>query len=636
MNPAQERTHEFLREKCGLDPEASPVSKRNPRPSDQSPYLTISGMSLIGADFRELDLKFASFDECDLSSARFDHCNLFKAKFRNCVLYNASFNGAILVDVDFRGAKLFGVRFGSAKIFGDGDRDLAQLLTRECCDDGRLVYRGTAGRKVWQKAGKDHCEWPRPFLRTYVRYGTNSVDGGVYVSGLLNREIIEIHDLHSNILWSRWRDREKGLDDSFPRPPGDAWPENATESILREYRHCMDRQGRHYVASEARFWEKSYSAASRWRAIQSKILQSNGKMPSYWRRIAAAIPAEIARSFLHPRDRRRKFRFGRDLNMNSDQVLGKREKPPRDRPRSADKEHRGKHRDNNRILFGAPNFTSFFTFLKQLLALYLFIGLFLWILSNEHQLLAVLLIAPPVLTFLVMLPKKLEPEDSRLGIFKDIARDLVRACREYIQHVVCGSGERPFHGIVSLIAWVALFGILFNLSAVRPTQSGEPQQLVEPDSVSSQFAALDSSRVSTIPNQVTVEDTAAHCDDLLRDQKATSVDVPDANLSRQRSSFWHHRRHCDPDSQYRISALPPATHAAPFVANSENWIGNGNEKFNIIDGFYVSVVTATTLGYGDFSPGSRTISFLVSVEVIGGLLLFSLLTASLVSKAMSR
>lgn len=473
--------------RAGFDPTLSPVQVDGDRPrqAGQSPFLRVSGKCLVGADFRGLDLKFAVFDRCDLSSARFDGCNLFKAKFTECVLYNASFGGAVLVDVVFRGAMLFGVRLERAEIYGSGDQQLSDLLAREYFDSERqqLAFRGTASRQVWASALSAHedGEWPRKFPKELRDYGAAIEEDGRCICGVCKEEVIEIHNIHSPVLWRRFQRRVKHPDDSFPRPPGDAWAEDSTGTVLRGYRHCMERMGRHYIASEARFMEKAYFTAAKWRVLQSKILgaDSHGSC-SRGRIILGAFPAIIAWSLLHPDDERRKHLFGRSITPHgagppiwletrtrdeppgesrSDSTLAAQGEPP-----GAGEESAG-----SGYVFGMPSSAiEFATFVGHLVLFMCFGAIALSGFSGGAASgmgrLAVISLVSLCVTIASMVWDDLWPQPDlavlqRRG--KSATRDVYRAIIEFAEHVLFGYGERPLRALAAYGTWVLLFGLMY-------------------------------------------------------------------------------------------------------------------------------------------------------------------------------
>lgn len=548
----------------GFDPALAPVRARALQP-EKPPFVELTGLSLVGADFTDLDLKFAVFDRCDLSSARFDNCNLFKAKFTECVLYNASFDKAVLVDVVFRGSMLFGIRFQEAEIYGTGDRGLTDMLSREFFDSARqhLAYRGTAGQSKWHSSliSDENMEWPSAIPNHVSACGTSTSSDGQRVIGLRRGEVIELQKLHSRGLRDRWRARKRHPEENFARPPGDAWPEDSTGMMLRSYRHCLERTGRPYPASEARFWEKAYLTASKWRILQSKIIQADPEgVCDRWRMICGALPAMIAKSLLHPSDLRRKLLYGRTLTARGasrpvHRQVGIRADPHASNLGGSAKEPLKQGTDQGDgeapeparaislavryAAIGIASSCGHLLFLMLLGGVALF-GFRYGAASGIAWVLSFLLVMS-LITILCMVPTDVRSssnEETWATEATDALRDIYRVSNEFAQHVLCGYGERPARAVAAYGAWVLLFGVIYWCNGTE-------------------FA----------------------------------------------------------------------------VDRCTNF---GNSDFGFGKAVYISVVTATTLGYGDISPDSIGMAQLVSLEVVGALLLMAILLASLTRKFIGR
>lgn len=58
--------------------------------------------------------------------------------------------------------------------------------------------------------------------------------------------------------------------------------------------------------------------------------------------------------------------------------------------------------------------------------------------------------------------------------------------------------------------------------------------------------------------------------------------------------------------------------------------GNIRDNHNVFDFLYFSVVTITTLGYGDILPNSRLVRFFVMIETISGITIMGMLASSII------
>lgn len=453
-HPMKQLTHEAL-DKLGFDPSSSPVQRKDFRNADSkaSWFLKLDGLCLIGADFTGLDLKFAEFKNCDLSSARFNGCNLFKARFTECILYNATFDGAVLVDVKFCGSKLFGIRFQNAEIFGKlYSSGISELLTRELYDNDKsvLAYRGTAGRREWLDLIRSFkCT---PFGRDRKQFGGHIVEseaGTMLIPSPTGNEVIERCPLYSQILQRRWDNQD--IDDSesgFPHPPGDAWAEDSTAMMLRGYRECLDRHGRSNPSSEARFWEKSYLAASNWRIIQSKIFgaDEDGNCSSV-RWLVGLAPALIAWSLLHPQDDRRKC------------AIAGRELQPKGLSRVKRILHWLRMHVPNKIL--APMMFPLQLCLTLFLVSSALIGFwwgFWWGVSWA-------LLIPSLIVFALCCVAEGLPWSSKRG-WNKFVQDFCSALSESVAQVLSGNGEKPWRAISAMGVWVILFGVMYSIIPV--------------------------------------------------------------------------------------------------------------------------------------------------------------------------
>jgi len=522
-------------------------SETTRKEEDNHPFLHISGKCLVGLDFSDLDLKFAVFTNCDLSSASFERCNLFKAAFINCILYNTKFDKAVLVDVKFHKSKLFGIRLLEAEVHGLGDCTVSALMSREHDSDGKLAFRGTAGHAEWKFVHdkgnkntffKDNDQKPKfPAMENNGNLPKIVIDspyGGKLIPGINDSEIIEICPLHSDLLWERLEDlkrQRRKQPDTFlalniPRPPGDAFPEDSTCMTLRDFRRCFERQGNRYPASDFRYWETTYLAASKLRVMQSEILQTHNKDRSFrpFRWFFSLPVAFLAWSLLHPKDERRySGLWGRNpLRRSSTET-----ETQTTWLKAAATWLKGQLNGESLIgscLHAVILFASFFA----LLALFTWTALGIGITIGSFIYLGI--------TICLMVGTKTSNDKWLFAEIGRVGKDVYFACIEFIQHTVCGHGEKSLRAAGALGAWIVLFGILYTIFP-------------------------------------------SHC------------------------------------------------------------IGNEEVDLNIYQGLYYSIVSATTLGFGDITPSTSGISNasrLVCIEVIGAVILTATLLASLTRKFIGR
>jgi len=551
---SKELTHDTLTE-MGYELFPGPVRKRSflcrpdqqldstPQHAGDWPFVELTGLCLVGADFSDLNLNFARFTHCDLSSAKFDRCNLFKAVFKNCILYNARFDKAVLTDIIFTDSKLFGIRLGGAEIHGLGDQEIARLIKRERWpESGALAFRGTAGFKEWAMVccnhgnlrdkgffGRDsHRILPDDEIRSKDAEGNSMLIPGPGFS-----EIIEVAPLYSKRLRTRATElkkqkeneennEEKGtipLPMNFPRPPGDAFPEDSTGMTLRGFRKCFERQGNKYPASIFRFWETTYLTASQWRIIQSKLtLSATNETFSFLRRLLALIPAFVAWTLLNKDDERRDDGwFGRQPRKTgkTDESSPSKEKEDKSRWPKA---------------FSGEGGSGFVLHLGMLF-LYLAAALSGFYFQFSGGIVSILCVA--IFTFVfapfAMAVGMMSSWSSFCREFRDAVLDICRAMAEFSQHTLCGHGECPHRAMIGVGIWVALFGAIFS---------------IQPECLS---------------------------------------------------------------------------------------YNNGAEEIgsSLLRGFYYSVVSATTLGFGDIAPGTPHIARLVCIEVLGAIVMTGVFIASL-------
>lgn len=515
----------------------------NPIKIDNGTFLRLEDKVIVGADFSNLDLKFAVFKGCDLSSVKFNRCNLFKATFLDCILYNATFKGATLTDVKFSESKLFGIRLRGAEIHGLGHRGITNLISREFWPkDNSLAFRGTAGLEEWNETYKNKkSDSPNGLAFKEMNDGlpSDSIEsiksGKIIIPGVNYAEIIELLPLFDDVVKKRlWERDGEEYDDHFlsniPNPPWDAFPEDSTGMMLRGFRKCFEEQGNIYPASEFRFWETTYLTASKWRVLQSKSFHADDGQDHGFRKFCGYIFAFVAWSLLYNKDERRKFgKTGREEKKKSCRW------------------------------FDGGGKTGF---LLHVMMLYALVAVGLWgFWCGTAYGIAVIIIESSVfaiITCFLFTRKDTNKLDSKIrkkqqrGVSCDALSDIWNALLEFVQHTTCGHGERPIRTLVALCIWIAIFGCFYS--------------------------TMDLSYNSKKLDRVL---TAS-------DKKHSSTDI----------------------FQNKWSAL---------------------EK-----GMYFSLISATTVGFGDITPATRRQGRLVCIEIIGTIMLTGIFLASLTRRFIGR
>lgn len=478
MQSAKHITHQRLMEK-GWDPLQKPVRRvtvtkedidgpgsrvtiaKEDNDSSGGSFLELEKLCIIGADFSDLDLRFAKFTCCDLSSVNFDRCNLFKATFEKCTLYNATFDKAVLVDINFRGSYLFGIRLKHAEIHGMGFQGIIEdLICREPWDgDGSLAFRGTAGLKECELV-HSYCGDKDSFFKPldHLPEIPSGHKDSKLIAGVNASEIVEICPLYSGLLQDRREELENGIPLNLPNPLGDAFPEDSTGMMLRSFRQCFEEQGRKYSASCFRFWETTYLTASKWRTIQAKILQARtNEHCSRLRSLLAWFPALVAWSLLHPCDERR-----------SSAIWGRKQSTRGSLHVAGEVKVTIWTRLKDRINGGS--LISVIIHTIMLLAFFA-PGLYLFVQQSDWRFGLGLGLCWVVALFGIptcyMKPEKhskpaKKEETEFFNWQEDDLRDVYRATFEFMQHITCGHGERPWRAIGVLFGWVILFGVLYS------------------------------------------------------------------------------------------------------------------------------------------------------------------------------
>jgi hypothetical protein len=78
--------------------------------------IDLSGLALLGVEFRKCELAAANFAGADLSLARFVDCNLYRADFAASMLYTTWFYECNLTKASFHGAFVLGLRLRNVDI----------------------------------------------------------------------------------------------------------------------------------------------------------------------------------------------------------------------------------------------------------------------------------------------------------------------------------------------------------------------------------------------------------------------------------------------------------------------------------------------------------------------------------------